>query len=188
MRRLHMPHIQISYAARCLYATGGPKAFTMRALGRAVGVRASALYRHFKNKDAILETIVDAAERELTVRLLPSPRLAPPKDRAGFMAGRALTFSNEQPHLFQLLTRRKVSWRPEENGPRATHMRSEITKAMVSKQLRADDACAVTASVWALICGLVAIKERGELPAQEQPLQEAWLGTAQRMLRGLRAA
>jgi AcrR family transcriptional regulator len=180
MRKLHMPYIQISYAARCLYATGGPKALTMRALGRAVGVRASALYRHFKNKDAIVETIVDASERELARQLIVNPRLRPPKDRLGYMAERALCFSKEQPHLFQLLTRRRVSWRPEEDGPRATHMRSEIRKAMDKRQLRKDDVPAVVASVWALICGLVAVKERGE--------PEDWLGTTQRMFQGLRAA
>jgi AcrR family transcriptional regulator len=160
----------------------------MRALGKAVGVGASALYRHFKNKDAILETIVEAAERELAHRLQPSPRLKPPKDRAGFMTWKAMLFSNEQPHLFQLLTRRKVSSRPEESGPRAVRMRYELSKAMDERQLKKDDVPKVTAAVWALICGLVAVKERGELPEQEQPRKEAWMDMTQRMLGGLRAA
>jgi AcrR family transcriptional regulator len=62
MKKLHMPHIQITHAALRIYAAKGPKGLTMRALGAALGVCASALYRHFRNKDAILEAVVDAAE------------------------------------------------------------------------------------------------------------------------------
>jgi AcrR family transcriptional regulator len=188
MRKLFMPYIQITRAALQIYATQGPKGLTMRALGRALGVRASALYRHFENKDAIIEAVVDAAEAQLAFRLKPSARLKPPKDRAGFMAERALLFSIEQPYLFQLVTRRKASWRGTDGGPRAIHMRSELTKAMSEGRLRKDDVAGVSAAVWAQICGLVALRERGDLPVQELPLREAWLGAAQRMLHGLRAA
>jgi AcrR family transcriptional regulator len=119
MKKLHMPHIQITHAALRIYAAKGPKGLTMRALGAALGVCASALYRHFRNKDAIIEAVVDAAESRLAFRLKPSPRLAPPKDRAGFIAERALLFSVEEPYLFQLVTRRKAHWHGDTGGRRA---------------------------------------------------------------------
>jgi AcrR family transcriptional regulator len=188
MRKLHMPHIQISHAALRLYAAKGPQGLTMRGLGKALGVCASALYRHFRNKDAIVETVVEAADSQLAFRLRRSPRLQPSDDRAGFLAERAMLFSLEQPHLFQLLIRRRAVRHGDNGGERAILMRTELTKAMNDNQLRQDDVDGVTRAVWAQICGLVALKERGDLPAAEQPLREAWVGAAQRMLQGLRAA
>jgi AcrR family transcriptional regulator len=188
MRKLHMPHIQITHAALRLYASQGPKGLTMRALGRALGVCASALYRHFRNKDAIIDAVVDAAESQLAFRLRPSPRVKPPSDRAGFMAERALDFSFEQPHLFQLVTRRKANRYGINGGARATLMRAEVNNAMNENQLRKDDLDGVSTALWAQLCGLVALRERGDLPPEEMPLREAWHGAAQRLLQGLRAA
>jgi AcrR family transcriptional regulator len=188
MKKLHMPHIQITQAALHLYAAEGPKGLTMRSLGRTLGICASALYRHFKNKDAIVEAVVDAAESKLALRLQPSPRRKPPKDRAGFIAEGALTFAIDQPHLFQLVARRKAHWHGEQGSRRAITMRVELTKAMDERQLRRDDVEAVSAALWAQLCGLVALRERGDLPFAGPPLREAWRRTAQRMLRGIRAA
>lgn len=133
-----------------------------------------------------IESLVDAAEERLAFELRPSARLKPPKDRARFMAERALVFSNEQPHLFQLITRRKASWRAGyDKGERATLMRDQLARAMNEKQLKKGDVGGVTAALWAQICGLVALRERGDLPAGELELREAWHGTAGRMLSGL---
>ena len=45
-----------------LFATKGYKATTVRDIAGAVGIKQSALYNHFKNKDEILETLI----RDLT--------------------------------------------------------------------------------------------------------------------------
>ena len=41
-----------------LFATKGYKATTVRDIAGAMGVKQSALYNHFKNKDEILETLI----------------------------------------------------------------------------------------------------------------------------------
>jgi len=41
-----------------LFATKGYKATTVRDIAGAVGIKQSALYNHFKNKDEILETLI----------------------------------------------------------------------------------------------------------------------------------
>jgi AcrR family transcriptional regulator len=187
MKKLHMPRIQITRAAVLLYAAEGPKGLTMRALGRTLGVCAAALYRHFKNKDAIVEAVVNAAEERLAKQLRPSPRLRPPRDRAAAMAERALQFSIASPHLFQLVTRRKAHWQDQYGGRRALVMRDQIATAMREGQLKPDDPEPVSSSLWAQICGLVALRERGELPLGGQPLEAAWLGSARRMVAGIAA-
>jgi AcrR family transcriptional regulator len=188
MKKLHMPRIQITHAAVLLYAAEGPKGLTMRALGRTLGVCAAALYRHFRNKDAIVEAVVNAAEERLAKQLKPSPRLRPPRDRAGAMAERALQFSLDQPHLFQLVARRKAHWHDERGSRRAVVMRQQLAEAMREGQLKHDDPEALLTALWAELCGLVSLRERGDLPHGGPPLRDAWLGTAKRMLTGIRAA
>lgn len=187
MRKLFMPHIQITHEAKRLYSKG-PKALTMRALGAALGVQASALYRHFKNKDAIIEAVAAVAEFELAFRIRPSARLQPPKDRASFMAERALLFLKEQPHLFRLATRRLGSGFGGHAGSAGELLREQFGKAMNEGQLRKSDIRGVCEAFWAQICGLVSMHERGDLPAQPVLQKEAWMASTHRMLRGLRAA
>ncbi len=50
---------KIYEAALRLFALKGYKATTMREIGKEVGIRQSAIYNHFKNKEAILDEIID---------------------------------------------------------------------------------------------------------------------------------
>lgn len=113
MRKLHMPHIQITSAALHIYAAEGARGLTMRRVAGAVGVTAAALYRHFRNKDALVDAIAHAAEGRLGERLQRPRR--PRRSARGVdgIAERALEFAVAQPHLFQLVARRKPRDLPE---------------------------------------------------------------------------
>jgi len=52
-----------------LFSTKGYKATTVRDIAGAMGVKQSALYNHFKNKDEILETLVTDLTSSAIVRL-----------------------------------------------------------------------------------------------------------------------
>src|SRR5258705_1160849 len=79
MRKLHVPRYQITEVALHIYAARGPQGLTMRRIAGALGVRPSALYRHFESKAAIVEAVASAAESMLA-RALPS-RARKPKRR-----------------------------------------------------------------------------------------------------------
>jgi AcrR family transcriptional regulator len=147
MKKLHVPYIQITQAAFHIYAAEGPKGFTMRKLAAALGIRASALYKHFGNKEAILDAVAAAADRTLADKLR-APKKQKAKDQMRPLLGRALEFAVEQPRLFRL----------------------------------------ATAAIWAQICGLAAIRERGDLPAESRALKDRWFQTAQPVVDGLRPA
>ena len=49
---------RISAAAQALYLEGGIDGISMRKVGNRVGVSAPAIYRHFENKEALLQEIV----------------------------------------------------------------------------------------------------------------------------------
>ncbi len=56
---------QIARAALHLLATRGLNGLSMAALARAVGIVPSAIYRHFRNKEEVLDAVVDALRERL---------------------------------------------------------------------------------------------------------------------------
>ncbi|GKT08285.1 TetR/AcrR family transcriptional regulator [Desulforhabdus sp. TSK] len=56
---------QIAQAAVELIASQGMKGFNMAGLARQVGVAPSAIYHHFKNKDEVIEAVLDHLQNRL---------------------------------------------------------------------------------------------------------------------------
>ena len=56
---------QITMAALDLIATNGLKGLSMAVLARRVGIVPSAIYRHFRNKDEVLDAVLDHIEGKL---------------------------------------------------------------------------------------------------------------------------
>jgi len=75
---------------------------SMRALARELGVSPMAMYRHVKNKDDLLDGLLDRLLAEL-----PLPReSAPWQDRLRFMAAELRALARQHPRLFVLLLQR----------------------------------------------------------------------------------
>ena len=187
MRKLHLPYLQILEAAINIYAAEGPKGFTMRKIAGCLGIRASALYRHFTNKDAILDAVAAEAERRLGATL----QYSRPKKRlrvspAETLSMRALDYSVKHPQLFQLISRRQIHRAgPPAAGSRAAAWRDEVVCAMERGHLRQGDPESAGAALWAQVCGLVALRERGDLPLSEKGLRNAWYRSTKWVLLGL---
>ena len=66
-RHQHLTRERILRAAISIADRDGVEALTMRGLGSELGVEAMALYRHFANKDELLESMVDLLVGEITI-------------------------------------------------------------------------------------------------------------------------
>jgi AcrR family transcriptional regulator len=185
MSKLHLPHIQIVNAAFNIYAAEGPKGMTMRKIAAAVGVRASALYRHFRNKEAILDAVAAAADVALAEHLRAPARQNPKKRRVKPLIARALEFAVGQPKLFRLAASHRPRWSEATDAAR-TAVATEVQKAAERGEIGKGDAKTQATSLWAQICGLVSIRERGDLPDNPGVLRGAWFETAQAVVDGLR--
>lgn len=171
MRKLHVPTYQITQAALHIYAAGGPKGLTMRRIAGALGVRASALYRHFENKAAILEAVASSADSRLAQVLRSSPRKPPRGNLVQALSRRALKFAVEEPHLFRLASRHGPH--SDHNGSRASALRAEIASAIRAGQLHRTAPEFPARLLWTQFCGLVALQERGEL-GTDRDLGRQW--------------
>ncbi len=86
--------------ARALLDEGGPSAVTLREAARRAGVSATATYRHFRDKDALLASVAAEGFREFASRLEASVAGGRPFAEMG----RAyVTFAIELPGLFRLM-------------------------------------------------------------------------------------
>src|SRR6185295_15334822 len=70
-KRAPLTRDRVLHAALELADEGGTTALTMQRIGRRLGVEAMSLYRHVRNKDDILDGIVDLVFAEIE---LPAAR------------------------------------------------------------------------------------------------------------------
>jgi AcrR family transcriptional regulator len=63
---------QIAEAALSLVASQGLRRLSVAAVARRVGLVPSGIYRHFKNKDEILDAVLDRVERRLLANVAAS--------------------------------------------------------------------------------------------------------------------
>lgn len=63
---------QIAEAALGLIASQGPRRLSIAAVARRVGLVPSGIYRHFKNKDELLDAVLDRVEERLLANVKTS--------------------------------------------------------------------------------------------------------------------
>ncbi len=126
----------------------------LRALARDVGVSATALYRHFPDKEALLDALADEGLRRLGA-LQAQAWLKAGGGSAGFKAtGIAyVRFAHDEPALFRLSFTRQMSERKEgEDGGEVAYnlLRAGVGEALPG--VKDPDVAALHA--WALVHGL----------------------------------
>jgi AcrR family transcriptional regulator len=91
---------RISGAAQELYLEDGIEGFSMRKVADRVGVSATAIYRHFENKEELLNEIRIEGLKVLERYLEPVLAEGPPIERLIALTERYLSFAVEQPKYF----------------------------------------------------------------------------------------
>jgi len=91
---------RISLTAQELFLTEGVGGVSMRRIADRVGVSATAIYRHFRDKEAILEEIINAGLAILSNYLGPPLQAPDPFQRLKGLIDAYLRFAIEQPRYF----------------------------------------------------------------------------------------
>lgn len=132
----------------------------LRALARDVGVSATALYRHFPDKEALLDALADEGLRRLGELQAAAWRKAGSGGSASFKAvGIAyVRFAHEEPALFRLSFTRQMPERhcdDKGRGRDGSGVAYNLLRAGVDEALPCvDDADAAALHAWALVHGL----------------------------------
>lgn len=176
-------------AARQLSAEKGPHGFTMAEAARLAGVSASAPYRHFKDRDALMAELCRRGFEEFGRRL----RVAMQAADGGLMGmGRAyLAFAREDPGTYAAM----FTYRPEQpRGEDAGHPDKDSAFAPLVQAVAAllpageqagDNPRLLALEIWALSHGLAAL-ERAGLPGPKSgapPFEAVLEDSVHRLLR-----
>jgi AcrR family transcriptional regulator len=157
---------EILQVARELVLAHGASGLTMRRLGDALGVSAPAVYRHYRDKQDLLEGLVDEGNAILAEYLAEASAEPHPPARLERIASRYARFAVEQPAFYGILflsaDRPKMDVLPGERTSRNFDVLVDCVRAGVEGGwLRPADPVLLAISLWAQWHGLVAMFRAG---------------------------
>jgi AcrR family transcriptional regulator len=160
-----------------LLAQRDADSLSLREVARAVGVSATAVYRHFPDKDALMAALA----REGLARLAQAQREAAAAaggGGAGFAAtGLAyVRFALANPALFRVIFASSAPHSvhgPSGEEPEAGALLRENVAAMAGIDVAAPETTVLAVRSWALVHGLAVLILDGRLPADESLVERA---------------
>jgi AcrR family transcriptional regulator len=169
-------------AARRLTAERGPHGFTLAEAARLAGVSASAPYRHFKDKDALLEELCRRGFTEFGARM----RAAGEAGGLRAMGPAYLRFAREEPGYYSAM----FAWRPPAAGePGESNSFGVLVAAIaraVSEGAGREHARLLGLQVWAMSHGVAGLERAGwPAPSTGVPPPETVLSLAVQRLLGM---
>ncbi|AJF69292.1 TetR/AcrR family transcriptional regulator [Streptomyces vietnamensis] len=150
-------------AARELLEEDGSAGLSLRAVARRAGVSATAPYRHYEDRDALVSAVAAEGYRELAQHLAaahPSP--STPDDLAAVSVA-YVRFALDHPALFRAMFAEPCDPTNEERVA-ATAVITEYVRGLVREAFPgADETGALPTTVWALVHGLAFLHLDGKL-------------------------
>jgi AcrR family transcriptional regulator len=184
---------KIMAAARRLLEREGAEAVTMRRVGDAVGITAMAIYRHFPDRDALLDALANDAFADLARALESTVGNGRFEARLFRLTDTVVEHALAHPRLFELMfldARRGARRFPRDfktgGSPTANVFAAVVKAGMETGYLRKDDHWEVTFELGALIEGLVMLFLGGRIEGRREQLRALLRRALRRHLRGIR--
>jgi AcrR family transcriptional regulator len=171
--------IQREHILKCacdLYLSDGIEGFSMRKLAKCVGCTAPALYRHYENKEEVIQEVVAEAYRHFTQYLYRALEGLSPAERF-ILAGRGyFDFAMEEPALYEIIfLPTEILGAHNVETPVADQASAigqfwtdRVREMMDAGYLRRGDPYEVSMTLWAHAHGLISIYQRGLLPVRSE--------------------
>jgi len=184
---------EIAGAARRLLDNEGAEAVTMRRVAQAAGITAMAIYRHYPDRAALLNTLADQGFEELSA-LLKSRRFSGDwRTRLVQMANLFLDHALENPRLFELMflkTREGARKYPDDfrarRSPTATPMADILAEGMARGEFKRDDEWEMTFEIGALSHGLIMLYLGGRTEMGQAAFRALYQRSIRRYIDGIR--
>jgi len=166
---------QILKCACDLYLSDGIEGFSMRKLAKCVGCTAPALYRHYENKEEVMQEVVAEAYRLFTQYLYRALEGRTPAERFT-LAGRSyFDFAMEQPALYEIIympteilgTHNVDSPVADQACAIGQFWTDRVREMMDAGYLREGDPHEISTTLWGHAHGLISIFHRGLLPVSD---------------------
>ena len=133
--------------------TEGPTALGLRELARGVGVSPSAPYRHFADRQALLEAVATEGFRRFSATMSEAAAGLPDTEQLEAMARAYVRFAVGAPHLFRLMFSAEIEHRRDPAlAAAAKAAYASLAAAAAREDAGAPAKVAITA--WAFVHGL----------------------------------
>ena len=158
--------------ARDLYLTGGLSALSMRKVADRVGVSATALYRHFDDKESLLIAVVQAGFERFTRYLLRGLAGKTPAERLARTGEGYLRFALDNPSYYRIMfmaSREDLGFDHLPAASRQTLGQSfqllvdRVRECQAARHLRAGDPQEIAVVIWSFVHGLVSLYLAGHM-------------------------
>ena len=180
-------------AASGLLRREGAEAVTMRRVAKAVGITPMALYRHFADRQGLLNALADAGFAELTQQVAKAQGDGPVEEQLRRNLDVFLDFGLRKPRLFELmfLARREGARQfPGDfragRSPTAKFSAAAVEAGMEQGIFRRDDVWEITFEMGALLQGLVMLYVGGRVGTSEEEFRGLCHRAFGRYLHGIR--
>ena len=167
---------KIALAARELLNQEGVEGVTMRRVAMGVGITPMALYRHYPNRDGLLNALADAGFVELSARLRKLRLTGEPERQLTKILDVFLDYAFDHPRLFELmfLTKREGARQYPEDFKAGRSFTANVSAEVLARGMETghfakDDVWEIVFETGALLQGLVMLYLGGRMamsPAQ----------------------
>jgi AcrR family transcriptional regulator len=149
-------------AARELLEEDGSAGLSLRAVARRAGVSATAPYRHYADRDALVSAVAAEGYRELAEHLAAAHPSPTTPDELAAIAVAYVRFALDRPAMFRVMFAEPCDPNNEERVA-ATAAISEYVRGIVRGAFPGADPDALSTTVWALVHGLAFLHLDGKL-------------------------
>jgi AcrR family transcriptional regulator len=182
----------ILIAARELLDRSGLSAVAMRPVAKRVGITPMAIYRHFADRDSLLNAIANEAFDELAIQLQALHLKGDLERRLLQVATVFLNAAIKFPHLYELMflaPREGAREYPKDfksgRSPTFNPTVNIIEQAMRAGELRHDDPVEIAFELSALSHGLIMLYIGGRVAQREKQFRLLYRRSFRRYLNGL---
>lgn len=183
----------IADAAYRIYVADGLPGLSMRNVANRIGVTATALYRHFDGKDALIEAVSERGFHLFSADLLRKPVARDPRRRVLQILDRYREFAFQQPTLFHLMfasPRRRLRRFPADFSAHRSsvfdELRHSVERGQAGGRIRRGGSLEIALDLWAHAHGLLSLYQVGRFGDGPRSFTGLYRRSLDRFMRGLR--
>jgi len=185
---------RIARVALSILEEEGPDAVTMRRVAQAVGITPMAIYHHFPNREALLNSITDREFTKLLNYIQAHPLRGNAEARLIAVMDGYVDYALAQPRVFDYVfsrVRQGARQFPEDfrarRSPTLNPVADAIAEEMEKGTLKKDDVWEVAFGLWAHVHGYVVLYRGGRIGLSEKEFRELLHRSVRRFVDGLNA-
>jgi AcrR family transcriptional regulator len=185
---------RISQAALAILEAEGPEAVSMRRVADSVGITPMAIYHHFSNREALLDSVTNQQFATFLSYIEKRPMRGSPETQLISAMEAYIDYAFDRPRIFDyVFAQRRPGARryPDDfrarRSPTLNPIADVVRAAMQTGQVKKDDVWEVALELWALTHGYVALYRAGRFNLSEKEFRAHVRRALRRLIHGLKA-